>query len=216
MHSSENQPSFLIGIASGYLVAFLSAAYAVILITGLVTLPTPEDPIQNPWFTIMELLILVIAPAMVTFTVALHSWVPKENKPSAVLSIVFMSMCAVVTSCVHFSVLTLSRDPLFSTAEWAPIVFGFTWPSFAYALDILAWDVFFPLAALFAALSLRGEAKVRDAQFLFAAGAVVAFVGLAGVPLENMAIRNIGIIGYVLLFPWAGVLISNRLRSVKE
>jgi len=195
---------------SGFLVALLSLAYAGALIAGLATLPTPAHPIQDPWFTLMELLILAIAPAMVTFLVALHGCVAAENRPAALLAVIFMGMCAVVTCSVHFSVLVLSRQPAIAAAEWAPLVFGFTWPSLAYALDILAWDFFFALAALFAAMALRHENRHRTAGRLFLAAALLAFVGLAGIPLENMNIRNVGIIGYVVLFPVAAVLVAQR------
>ena len=214
MSPTENSQLFRMGVVSGYLVAFLSAVYAAVLFAGLITLPTSEHPIQNPWFTAMELLILFIAPAMVAFTVALHSWVPQEKKQAATLSIVFMSSCAAITASVHFSVLTLSRHPLVSNMDWAPFVFGFTWPSLSYALDILAWDIFFALSAFFCALSLRGNATARTAYWLLIAASATSFLGLAGVALESMRIRNIGIVGYVLLFPWAAILTANRLRSV--
>jgi hypothetical protein len=214
MSPLENPPSLRMLAVSGYLVAFLSAVYAVILFIGLVTLPTSEHPIQDPWFTLMELLILAIAPAMVAFTAALHTFVPPEKKPTAILSIVFMSICAAITTSVHFAVLTLSRHPLISTMDWSPFVFGFAWPSLAYALDILAWDIFFGLSALFCALSLRGDAKALTAYRLFIAASATAFLGIAGVALENMSIRNVGIVGYVLLFPWAAVLVANEQRSV--
>ena len=38
--------------------------------------------------------------------------------------------------------------------------------------------------------------------------AALAFVGLAGIPMANMNIRNIGIIGYVVLFPIATVMLA--------
>lgn len=215
MSIPANSPALRMGITSGYLIAFLCAVYAVVLVAGLITLPTPQHPIQNPWFSAMELLILAIAPAMVVFTVALHAWVPESKKTAAVLAIVFMGMCAVVTSCVHFSILTLSRHPAISSAAWAPLVFGFTWPSLSYALDILAWDIFFALGAFFSALSLRGNAKARTARWLLLAASATAFLGLAGVVTENMNIRNMGIIGYVLLFPWAAALIAKRMREVE-
>ncbi len=120
----------------------------------------------------MEVLILALAPVMVAFTVALLGWVPPGGRPAALLGVIFMSLCAVVTCSVHFSVLTLSRQPLISAAEWAPRVFAFTWPS-------------------------------------------VAFAGLFGVPPANMDIRNTGIIGYVLLFPVATVLLATRRDSLK-
>ena len=198
---------------SGFLVALLSVAYALVLVLGLATLPTPAHPIQDPWFTLMELLILAIAPAMVVFVVALHDHVPDKHRPAALLSVVFMSVCAAVTCCVHFSILVLSRQPAIAAAEWAPLVFSFTWPSLVYALDILAWDFFFPLAALCAALALRQDPHQGIARMLLLGAALFAFVGLVGIPLENMNIRNVGIIGYVILFPAATALIAYGQRS---
>jgi hypothetical protein len=190
------------------LIPALCLLYGLALAIGLATLPTPHDPIQDPWFTIMELLILAIAPAMVVFTAALHGRVPVQHRPAAVLSVIFMSLCAAVTCCVHFSVLTLSRQPAIAAEEWAPLVLSFTWPSVVYALDILAWDFFFPLGALFAALALGGEPAWRWARLLLGAAALLAFAGLAGVMLGDMSVRNIGIIGYVVLFPAATALVA--------
>jgi len=123
-----------------------------------------------------------------------------------------MSMCALVTCCVHFAVLTLSRHPAFAGSDWTSLVFSFSWPSVAYALDILAWDFFFPLAALFAAFAVPGSGPAGLARRLLVGSAALAFVGLAGIPLANMAIRNLGIIGYVVLFPIAAVLLSRVFR----
>ena len=67
------------GVISGYAVAALCIAYAFVLGVGLLTLRSADVPIQNPWFTAMEALILAIAPAMVAFTVALYAWAPGER-----------------------------------------------------------------------------------------------------------------------------------------
>lgn len=200
------------GFVSGYLIAILSVTYAAVLAMGLLTLPTPAHPIQNPWFTIMELLILVLAPVMVVFTTSLRAWVPPTGKSAAVLGIVFMAMCAVVTCSVHFVVLTLSRQPAFIETDWALLMFSFTWPSLVYALDILAWDIFFPLSALSIALALRGTVQTKALQMLFIGSAMLAFLGLAGIPLEDMNIRNIGIVGYVVLFPCGTALLAYRFK----
>ena len=53
---------------------------------------------------------------------------------------------------------------------------------------------------MFAAAAIQGRGLVR--VLLFASGAL-SFVGLIGVPLANMQVRNIGIIGYAVLFPVA-------------
>jgi hypothetical protein len=193
-------------------VAFLCLLYGIALSVGLLTLPSPEDPIQNPWFTLMEVLILAISPAMVALAIALHAWAPPGRKSLALAGVVFLSLCAGITCAVHFAVLTLSRHPAFAGQDWAPLVFSFTWPSIVYALDILAWDVFFPLGAFFAAAAIPGEGLARKVRILLFVSAVLALLGLAGVPLADMQVRNIGILGYALIFPIAAALLAQLFR----
>lgn len=187
-------------------IGLLSLGYAVVLSAGLLTLPSPAHPIQDPWFTAMEALILLIAPAMLAFLVAMHRWVPEQRRSNALLSVVFMALCCGVTCSVHFTILFLAREPALAAQPWASWVFSFRWPSVVYALDILAWDFFFPLAALFAARSVRGTSLGGRVQALLMASAVLAFLGLLGVPLADMNVRNVGIVGYAVLFPIAASL----------
>jgi hypothetical protein len=195
-------------IVAALCVAVLCFVYAVVLAFGLLLLPSPRHQIQDPWFTLMEILIIAIAPAMVVFTAGLHVQATESHRPYAVASVAFMTACATLTCGVHFSVLTLSRAPGFAGQEWAGNVFAFQWPSVVYALDILAWDVFFPLAAVFAALTVQGPGLAAVARRLLYASAVLAFIGLAGVPLANMQVRNIGIVGYAVLFPIAAAFLA--------
>ena len=207
MHGATSRLALRLGLISGAAVALLCAVYLAVLSVGLLTLPSPGRQIQEPWFTLMEVLILAIAPAMVALAVALHAASAPEHRSLALLGVVFLSLCAVVTCLVHFSVLALSRHPAFGGA-WHHLVFSFQWPSFAYALDILAWDIFFPLGALCAAPPVRGAGLARAARVLLVISAVLALVGLLGVPLANMQVRNIGIIGYAVLFPIAAALLA--------
>ena len=50
----------------------------------------------------------------------------------------------------HFVILTLSRQAALAGQPWAPLLLSFRRPPGVYALDILAWDFFFPLSMLFA------------------------------------------------------------------
>ena len=59
-----------LGVVSGAAVAALCFVYLVVLVIGLATLPSPDHPVQQPWFALLELLILFIAPAMVALAVA--------------------------------------------------------------------------------------------------------------------------------------------------
>ena len=178
-----------LGIAAGYALAILCVIYAIVLAIGLYTLTSPDQPIQQPWFTCMELLILTIAPLAVAFMVALHAWAPDERAPIALLGIAFMIMCCIITCGVHLVILTLSGEPTFSALPWALVVFSFRWPSLAYALDILAWDVFFPLAALCAALTVSGPGLAKVARSLFLASAAFSFLGLAGRRVVILCVR---------------------------
>lgn len=131
-----------------------------------------------------------------------------RHAASGIAAVAFMSMCALTTCCVHFAILTLSREPAFAAQPWAMQVFAFRWPSVVYALDVLAWDFFFPLAALCAAVTLEGTGLLRAARWLMYASAALAFIGLLGVPLGDMSIRNIGIAGYAIAFPLAAAVLG--------
>ncbi len=147
-----------IGAVSGAAVAGLSALYVVVLVFGLLTLQTPSAQIADPWFTLMELLILMISPSMVVFAIALQAWVPRERRAIGSIAVVFLSTCAAITMAVHLVVLVASRSPLFGDLEMMRSLFSFQWPSAAYVLDILAWDVAFPIGSLAAAAAYRLEA----------------------------------------------------------
>ena len=140
-----------LGIFSGAVTVILLVAYTVTLTVGLASLNSPDQPIGDPMFTILEVLIILMMPAMVGLMVAVHAWAPTHAKTLTLTAVVFMGLLAGVTCVVHFCVLTLSRQPEFTGQQWLSLVLSFKWPSVVYALDILAWDVFFPLSMLFAA-----------------------------------------------------------------
>ena len=198
-----------VGQWAAYTQVALQALYAAVTIIGLAALPAPDLQIQDPWFTLMEVLILLMIPSLVVLGAALHQWVPPANRVFSLASLIFLAGLVVVTALVHFPVLTLSRLPAFSGH---PEVFSFTWPSVAYAADILAWDVFFPLMALAAAAALPWRGPARIAGWLLVASALLAFAGLLGIPLADMRVRNIGIVGYALIYPAALVPLAIAFR----
>jgi hypothetical protein len=188
------------GILSAAATVILVVTYAVTLVVGLLSLESPQEPIGDPMFTILEVLIIVMMPAMVALMVAVHAWAPMHAKTLTLTSVVFMGLLAGVTCIVHFCILTLSRQPEFAGQSWLPLVLSFKWPSVVYALDILAWDIFFPLSMLFAAPVFRGSRLAAWVHVLMIASGVLAFAGLSGVVVGDMQLRNIGIVGYVGVF----------------
>jgi len=185
------------GIFSAAATVILLVAYAVTLAVGLLTLESPQQPIGGPLFTILEVLIIVMMPAMVALMVAVHAWAPLDTKALTLTSLVFMSLLAGETFIVHFCILTLSHQAEFRAQSWLPLVLSFEWPSVVYALDILGWDVFFPLSMLFAALVFQGSRLATWIRVLMIASGVLSLAGLNGVVAGDMQLRNIGVVGYV-------------------
>jgi hypothetical protein len=146
-----------LGLFSAAATVVLLAAYAVTLTIGLLSLESPDQPIRNPMFAILEILIIVMMPAIVGLMIAVHAWAPTRLKALSFAAVVFMGLLAGLTSSLHFVILTVSREPEFARQSWLPLILEFKWPSITYALDILGWDVFFALSMLFAAPVFGGS-----------------------------------------------------------
>jgi len=196
-----------LGLFSAAATVCLMVAYAITLVVALLSLKSPDDPIGDPMFTILEVLIIVMMPAMITLMVAVHAWAPAEVKTLSLAAVVFMGLVGCVTCSVHSVILTASRQPAFAGQSWLPLVLAFKWPSVVYALDILAWDVFFPLSILFAAPVFGGSALALWIRWLMIASGLLALAGLSGVVFGDMRLRNIGIVGYVGVFLVVAVLL---------
>lgn len=104
----------------------------------------------------MEVLIVVTAPLYVAVMVAVHAYAARDVKAYSLTALVFMIVCAGITSSVHFVMLTVGRQVEFTSVSWMPLFLSFKWPSVVYALDILAWDWFYGLSMLFAAPVFKG------------------------------------------------------------
>jgi hypothetical protein len=198
------------GSAAAFIVSPLLIAYAITLVLGLLSLKSPLDQIGDPYFTLLEVLIIILAPVLVLVMVAVHGYASPGTKFFSLSALAFMIILAGITSSVHFVVLTVSRQIAAAGFPWASMFFSFEWPSVAYTLDIFAWDVFFALSMLFAAVVFRNGRLETAIRYLMILGGVLSLAGLIGVALADMNIRNIGIVGYVgvslVIFPLLGVL----------
>lgn len=186
--------NYFLGMIAAWVLFSLLVIYIPVTILGILSLKSPEDPISDPYFTIMELLILLIVPFLLICMAVIHNTYSKpEDKVYSHMALIFMIILAVITSSVHFIILTVSRQIK------APWFFSFKWPSVLYALDILAWDWFFALSMLFAAQVFKGDRLERSLRTVMIVSGIISLVGLIGVPLGNMNVRNIGIIGYTIV-----------------
>lgn len=208
----------IIARAAAWGVFALEVVYAVALALGLLSLKSPQDPIGDPYFSIMELLIVLVAPLMVLSMVAVHAHASPEAKVYSLAALAFMILMAGITSCVHFVILTVSRQIEATGLPWVPLFLSFTWPSVVYTLDILAWDLFFALSMLFAAPVFKGGKLETAVRWLMLASGILSLAGLIGVPLANMNLRNIGIVGYVglasIAFLLLGIIFGRKAQQL--
>lgn len=191
-----------VGMAAAWALFFLGLLYAVTTLLGLLSLRSPADPIGEPFFSMMELLILVMALLLVVIMIVVHAYAPDKVRIFSLTALICMVLMAGITSSVHFVILTLGHALAATNAAWHSVLLAFKWPSIAYALDILAWDWFFALAMLFAVPVFRASTRLEAAvRILMILSGVLSLAGLIGVPLQNMQVRNVGIIGYGLMAP---------------
>jgi hypothetical protein len=175
-------------------------AYAVVMVTGFVSLGNLSKPLADPYLGIAEGLIIAMAPVMVMLMVAIHACAPAGAKTNALAALGWMLAAAATTMTVHFVLLTVGRLLSASTFPGYAHVFSFTWPSVFYAVDIVAWDVFLGLSLLFAAPVFRNARDAWARRGLFIAG-VLCLVGLVGPAVDNLAWRGLGILGYAVVLP---------------
>jgi hypothetical protein len=197
-----------IGRSAAWAVFFLGAVYAVTTVLGFLSLKSPQDPIGAPFVSIMELLIVLMAPLYVVSMVAVHAYATPELKVYSLTALCFMILLAGLTSSVHFVILTVGHQLEAAGLTWVPLFLSWKWPSVAYTLDILAWDWFFALSMLFAAPVFKESGLEMTVRTLMIVSGVLSFTGLIGVPLADMQVRNIGIIGYGVVTPVVFLLLG--------
>jgi len=191
-------------MASAVATVVFSLVYGVLLFAGLASRPAPDAAIGDPWLAAMQLMILVIAPTMVALIGSLYLRRAPDRKAIGRAAVLSMSIAALMTCGVHIYLLMGSR----ASAQEA-----FQWPSIAYALDVVAWDVFFPMAALLAGALVEGSGVARLARNLLFISGLLALAGLAGVPTGDMQLRDIGILGYAVAFPLAALALAAWFRQ---
>jgi hypothetical protein len=200
MSSDFTSTARRLGIYSAIVVILLLITYAITLIVGLASLQSPQQRIADPMFSILEVLIVVMMPAMVTLMVAVHAWAPVRAKTLSFAAVIFMALLAGLTCTLHFVILTVSHQPAFAGASSLQRLLSFEWPSVAYSIDILGWDIFFALSMFCAAPVFSGTRLTAWIRSLMIVSGVLSLAGLSGVVSGDMRLRNIGIIGYVPVF----------------
>ena len=190
----------LVGSGTCYTVFGLGLAYLPATVAGLVDSGL-DAPIRDPYLAIMELLIIPLAIGLVVAFAAVHSYAPQPTRTLSLGALVLVGMSAGMTIGVHSVVLTVGRHPQLAALPGAALLFSWTWPSVVYALDIAAWDLCLgPRSCSRHLSSHRGPGPARSGAAWWSAESC-ASPGSSASCLNNMNVRNIGIVGYAVVLP---------------
>ena len=174
--------------------------YVAVFVAGFASIGNTSDPLPDPYLAIGEILILVMAPIMVCLMLAIHQCAPKQAKPFTQVALGWMLAAAAFTIVVHFVELTVARhiDP--ATFPGYARIFGWQWPSTFYAIDIVAWDVFFGLSLLFAVPGVCASERRHTVRRGLILSGSLCLIGLIGPFANALGWRTIGILGYTVVF----------------
>ena len=203
----------MLGAWSARAIFFIEVVYVAVFVAGFASIRNTSDPLPDPYLALAEILILVLAPIMVCLMLAIHQCAPKEARPFTQIALGWMIAAAAFTTVVHFVQLTVARhiDP--ATFPGYARIFGWRWPSTFYAINIVAWDVFFGLSLLFA---VPAFAHRRDATLvlrgLILSGSL-CLIGLVGPFANVIGLRTIGILGYTVVFGLTCLPLSRTFKG---
>jgi hypothetical protein len=197
-----------IGRFAAWAAFLVGQAYAVAALLGFLSLESPQDAIGDPFLSVMALLIVVLAPFMIATMIAVHAYAPTQFKVYSLTALAFMILAAAITSSVNFAILVASSQVEAPAPPWLSMFLPYKWPAMAYSLDILAWDWFFALSMLLAAVVFGRGRLEKVVRILMIVSGVLSLAGLMGVPLAGTQALGIGILGYGVAAPVVFALLA--------
>jgi len=195
-------PARRLGVLSSLGLAAVGFAYLVVVTLAIADVGL-EDPIVDPTLAVMESLTLVAALLLVVMMAALYAAAPAARKVYALLALAFAVIMAALTSTVHFVLLTAGRQSGSVVLEW---------PSTAYAVELLAWNLFLGLSLLSAAAVFRGPSLLGTTRWVLMITGALCVLGTLGPALGDLALQRIGIVGYGVGLPLASLFLAAVFR----
>jgi hypothetical protein len=204
-----------IGMWTAWALAVLYVGYIAVLFAGGVAGGVPREP----YLTMAEILSIVGALMQVGLVAVVYECTPARSRTLSLIALAWMILMAGLTVSVHFVQLTVARRiDLAATPHFARIV-GWEWPSLLYAVELMAWHLFFGLSLLFAASAFRGRGAEAAVRIGLRLSGSLCIIGLMGPAMGNLNWRMIGAFGYGVVFPISCVVVGivfKRAPSLRD
>ncbi len=193
----------VLGRWSSFAVFLVGVIYIVALVIGFTTYGL-SAPIVDPLLAIMEILTVIAALLMLVMMAAIYGRAPDNRKTVGAIAFAFMILMTGMTSVVHFVELTAMRQ--LGTVS-------LVWPSPAYALELLAWDVFLGLSLMFAAFTFDESGCERLVRRGLLLCGILCVFGVVGPVVGNMRLQLVGVFAYGGVLPVVCLLVSRLFRD---
>ena len=197
------------GLHSSWANFTLFIVYDLIVITGIVA---GKGVLKEPWLAIAEVLTFAGAPLLVFLMAAIHVCTPQSAKTYSLVAFGWMLLLAGSTVIVHFVNLTVWRQISFQQKTDTMRFLGWEWPSVLYAIELVAWHLFFGLSMLFAGIAFKHKDRERTVRIALTATGLLCILGLIGPLSGDLSWRLIGMLGYGVGFPIACAMIAREFR----
>ena len=188
----------------------LFIVYDLIVITGIVI---GQGILEEPYLAIAEVMTILGAPLLILLMVAIHECAPQSAKVFSLTALVWIVLLAGSTVIVHFVNLTLWRQ--ISVQQKIDYVrfLGWEWPSMMFAIELVAWHLFFGLSMFFAAFAFKGKGWEKAVRLALIATGLLCIFGLIGPIAGNLTWRLIGMFGYGVGFPIVCVMMARVFKN---
>jgi hypothetical protein len=188
----------------------LFIVYDLIVITGIVM---GKGVLIEPYLTIAEVMTLACTPLLILLIVAIHECAPQTAKVFSLTALGWILLLAGSTIIVHFVNLTLWRQVSVQQKMDLVRFLGWEWPSMMYAIELVAWHLFFGLSMFFAGFVFKGNGWEKAVRIALIATGFLCIFGLIGPLVGDLTWRLIGVFGYGIGFPIACVMIARVFRQ---
>lgn len=158
-----------------------------------------SEPITDPVLAVMEVLTLASAFPLVSLVLAVLLVAPEERRAHGILALCFIVMFATATSAVHLVLLTAGRQLGME---------GLVWPSPAYAVELLAWDLLLGVALIFCAAALDPRQASPALRRGVHVTGLLCIAGIIGPVLGNMRLQLVGVFGYAIALPVVAIALT--------
>jgi hypothetical protein len=200
-----------------FLAAVISTVFGVLYLLGLTGKLIVDGSIHSVSAPPIQMLSAAIGLlwdiSLLIMFVALRRQIASRNAVYADLALVFMALLCATSSINWFVQLTLvPRISPTDDPNLLALVDIHRVSSVMYAIEHLAWGVFYGLATIFMAMAIRGGRVETWIRWLFGVGGVLSILHVFGIMTGVHALIDLGYFAAGVLLPITTLLLAVRFR----